>query len=192
MTGSLFPFSVLNLSSHSVSVQRRDRSLFFLLHCYTKSPLFICFPCFSLTQCVCPKTWQVTVLFTALLYQGPSFCPFLSFSLGSFVSLLDFCLRYLFTVCLSKDVAGTLFPLLILFDLSATSSFFCLHSVSVQRRDRYSVSFFLFRLPPLTWGLAALFWLHSVSVQRRGRCSVTYTTYLSLVLRTPFPPPFFV
>ena len=92
---------------------------------------------------------RVTVLFTALLYQGPSFYPIHSVSLDSFASLLDFLLRYLFTVCLSKDVAGTLSPILILFDPPTTSSFFCLRSVSVQRRDRYSVSFScLFRLPP--------------------------------------------
>ena len=108
-------FSGLLLCSHSVSVQRRDRSLFFLLHCYTKAPLFTRFIQFFLT--LLPPSW--------------TFCC------------------YLFTVCLSKDVAGTLFPILILFDPSTTSSFFCLRSVSVQRRDRYSVSFScLFRLPP--------------------------------------------
>ena len=96
-------------------------------------------------------------------------------------------------MCLSKDVAGTLFPILILFDPSTTSSFFCLRSVSVQRRDRYSVSFSCYFASPFLFS-AALYWLHSVSVQRRDRCSATYTTHHFSVLlsRAPFPPLFWL
>ena len=96
------------LPPHSVSVQRRDRSLFFLLLCSTKVQfivllgsafsLLICFWTPSrifFLQCVCPKTWQV--------------------------------LCFLFY--LSQDL------------LLHSSAFFWSHSVSVQRRDRCSVTY---------------------------------------------------
>ena len=70
----LYSFEFLH--SHSVSVQRRDRSLFFLLHCSTKVlfyrlawirlvivDLFLDFFSRFFIQCVCPKTWQVLCFF---------------------------------------------------------------------------------------------------------------------------------
>ena len=89
-----------------MSVQRRDRHLVqplthsrvFCVYtgCLSKDvtgslySLFLGF--FALTQCICPRTWQVTVLFTALLYQGPLFIWLLCFL---FISLLLFA----FTQC---------------------------------------------------------------------------------------------
>ena len=126
--------------SHSVSVQRRDRLLFFLLHCYTKAPHFTRFIRFLLTllppswifvcaifsQCVCPKTWQVLCF------------PFWSYSIPLLPLLSSVC-----AVCLSKDVTGTLFPSLICLacPFLFSAALFWLHSVSVQRRDRCSATY---------------------------------------------------
>ena len=149
-----FSFSL----SHSVSVQRRDRSLFSSLHFFTKAPLL---------------------------------ARFFRFSLGSSVSLLVLCLRFLFAVCLSKDVADTLFPLLILIDLPATFSSFCLHSVSVQRRDRCSVSSSFCLLAPFYLKFSWSLLVTQCICPKTWQVSVTDTTYLSFALRTPSPPTFF-
>ena len=121
LTVIIFPCDFLR--SHSVSVQRRDRSLFFLLHFFTKVPLFTCF----------------------VLVQLCIFVPVQDF----------FCAH---TVCLSKDVTGRCsfhciasprppFYLIIsifLVTFVSLQDFFSLyfHSVSVQRRGRYSVIHF--------------------------------------------------
>ena len=67
--------------------------------------------------------------FTALLYQGLSFNLNTLIPLVIFVSFLDFSFSH--TVCLSKDVTGH----------CSFHCFFWLHSVSVQRRDRCSVTY---------------------------------------------------
>jgi len=195
-------FSCDFLRSHSVSVQRRDRSLFFLLHCYFKVPFLFTWSLrfnpsslplfrtsFALTQCVCPKTWQVAVLFTALLYQGPPFTWLFLF----FLTLLPpfrTSYRYIFTVCLSKDVAGTLLFILILLDPSDYLHFL-LFAQCVCPKTWQVLCFSLLTFARPFLSSVALFWLHSVSVQRRDRCSATYPTLpLSWVLEDTFPPPF--
>ena len=182
LTVFIFPLEFLH--SHSVSVQRRDRSLYFYCIALPSSPFL---PVLTPTQCICPKTWQVTVFPTTLLYQGPlliwllSFLSFYQFEftqcicpktwqvtvlllhrftqvplliwiglfpLVSSVSLLDYSLFH--TVCLSKDVTGR---------------------CSLHR----------------------CLWSHSVSVQRRDRCSVSSTHPPSVLhFVTPRPPPFFI
>ena len=125
------------LLAHSVSVQRRDRSLFFLSALFHQGPfLLVCsvlsFHCcllsgFLLTifpQCVCPKTWQLcsysvparSLLFSAAFFwfhsvsvQRRDRCSVSCFDL----SLDPFCfplLSSVFTVYLSKDVTGALLP----------------------------------------------------------------------------------
>ena len=161
-----------------MSVQRRDRHLVqplthsrvFCVYtgCLSKDvtgslySLFLGF--FALTQCICPRTWQVTVLFTALLYQGPLFIWLLCFL---FISLLLFAftqcvcpktwqVTVLFTALLYQG--PSFYPIHSIFlDTFASFLDFLLlsfHSVSVQRRGRYSVSHF-----DLIWSLYYLFFL---------------------------------
>ena len=66
---------------------------------------------------------------TPLLYQVPSFNLNTLIPLVITASFLDFSLFH--TVCLSKDVTGR----------CSFHRNFWLHSVSVQRRDRYSVAY---------------------------------------------------
>ena len=196
---TVFNFSSDFLRSHSVSVQRRDRSLFFLLHCFTKVPLFTWLlwinltslslfrTSFALTQCVCPKTWQVAVPFTALLSQGPLFYLFFQVFLTLLAPFRTF-YRYIFTVCLSKDVAGTLLFILILLDPSDYLHFL-LFAQCVCPKTWQILCFSLLSFARPFLSSVALFWLHSVSVQRRDRCSATYPTHpLSCVLEVTSPP----
>ena len=79
-----------------------------------------------LSQCVCPKTWQVLCFPLSIL-----------FFVLSPPSLFFVC-----AVCLSKDVTGTLFPSLfhLLAPFLVSTALFWLRSVSVQRRDRCSAT----------------------------------------------------
>ena len=84
VTGSLFPFSILNLSSHSVSVQRRDRSLFSFLHLYQVPFLFRFSVSLSHSVSVQRRDRSLSFYFTSL--PRPLFLPV------SFVFSWLFCL----------------------------------------------------------------------------------------------------
>ena len=106
-------FSGLLFFSHSVSVQRRDRSLFFSL-------------LFLVTQCICPKTWQVLCY---LLHPPPFLFVFEETPFSSPFNLFGFS----YFLCEPIEVT----PLLTLsFLVSVLSP--CFTGLSVQRRGRYS------------------------------------------------------
>ena len=166
MTGSLFSYSILNLSSHSVSVQRRDRSLFSFLHLYQVPSLYPFF-LFSLTLSK-DVTGHCPFHFTSL--PRPLFLPV------SFVFSWLFCLPpgSLFalsfrSVSVQRRGRYSVPP----FDLnrSPCDLFFLLLAQCVCPKTWQVLCSlpFLLCLPPFTWSLADLFWLHSVSVQRRDR-----------------------
>ena len=157
---TVFIFSLEFLHSHSVSVQRRDRSLYFYYIALPSSPFL---PVLTPTQCICPKTWQVTVLSTALLYQGPLLIWLLSF--------LSF-YQFEFTQCICPKTwqvtvlllhRFTKVPLLTWIFWFVSSRLLCFssgllsisHSVSVQRRDR---SLFSPPLPLITQCICPKTW----------------------------------
>ena len=169
---------------------------------YLRSLLIICL-------CVCPKTWQAPLLnpSASLFCDSISYCVSVQrrdrctvFS-SSILAVFSQCVcpktwqvTALSLHCSTKvqffHFRGSALSLLICF---LTTFHFYLHSVSVQRRGRCSVS-------PLTQFRSLTFllvWLHCVSVQRRDRCIITYslTQVLSLsplIGCSPPPLPLFL
>ena len=128
---------------------------------------------FALTQCVCPRTWQVTVLFTALLYQGPLFIRLL-WSL--FISLLLFA----FTQCLCPK----------------TWQVTVLFTALLYQGPSFNLFAFTQCVCPKTWQVTVLFTAFSgytvyLSKDVTGALLPTpLTSFPFLFLRTPFPPLF--
>ena len=118
---TVFIFSLEFLHSHSVSVQRRDRSLYLYYSVLPSSPFL---PAFRFDAHTVYLSKDVTGHCCFHCTASPSSF----FDLIAFFSLfLPVCVH---TVYLSKDVTGR----------CSSHPCLCLHSVSVQRRDRCSVT----------------------------------------------------
>ena len=103
----IFPCEFLR--SHSVSVQRRDRSLFFLLHCSTKVRLYLITLIYLVIFASFQDFFSQPVYSVSVQRRG-------RYSVSHFDLARPLCFPLLFsvfTVCLSKDVTGTLFLILI-------------------------------------------------------------------------------
>ena len=153
------------------------------VHCFCSS-IFAAF-----TQCVCPKTWQVTVL--SLLCSTK-----VQFFHRSWIRSFTF---DLFLDNFSLLIAQCICP--------KTWQVLCLLPYSGSDHSHFAIWLFsaLFCTPLPVFGLlhcylsqflffSYLFWLHSVSVQRRDRCIVTYSPNsvpFTDPLRFGCPPPFY-
>ena len=122
MTGSLFSFFLLNFCTHTVCLSKDVTGHCTFTTVFYQVPPFYLLLDLTLTQCICPKTWQVTVASTALLHQVPFLIWLLSFlSFYLFVFTQCICPKTwqvavlptpasVYTVYLSKDVTGALLP----------------------------------------------------------------------------------
>ena len=190
VTGALLLFFLLSfLPSHSVSVQRRDRSLFFLL--------FLFFDlCCIYTVCLSEDvTGHCPYLCSAQLRN--SFFDLSQIRSFTFDLFLDN-----FSLFIAQCIYPKTWQVLCLLIQSRSLIIFLLVVYCFFLHASASFRFLLCFVSRVLF-FSYLFWFHSVSVQRRDRCIATYSLYsgpftdpllfgcLSLFpLFFPFSPPF--